>query len=277
MTAGAGRPGVKWFFALSEASLGHADHDWTDLIRTAVASARRNTTLRPHFIYDGAPSPFTAELRSLGVEVVHHRLSYLDNIVARWNELGLPADPMRLAIIAGAYLRTDIPLLVEDDFVLYTDCDVLFLAEPDVARFRPEFFACAPQRYPGDLADMNSGVMVMNVGGMRREIANFFHFVVQNFERFGAFDQDALREYYEGRFETLPLELNWKPYWGLNAGASIVHFHGPKPSAVRRLIEQPAYPVPAIWRELYDENPGAYRHYLQAWDTAHDGPVLAQA
>lgn len=261
---------MKWFFALSEASLGHPDHDWIPLIRTAVASARANTSLDPHFLYDGQPSAFTAELQSKGVTVIHHRLSYLGNIEHRWAELGLPPDAMRLAIIAGAYLRTDIPgLELQDEYILYTDCDVMFRADPAVARFRPRYFACAPQRDRNDFTEMNSGVMVMNVPAMRVELANFHHFTVNNFERFGAFDQDALREYYTGRYDPLPLELNWKPYWGIDPAAKIVHFHGPKPSAVRDLLQRPDFAVPPIWRELFDESPAAYHHYLAEWDGYH--------
>ena len=258
---------TKWFFALSEASLNHHDHEWTSLIRAAVHSARANTTLRPHFIYDGAPSAFTAELQKLGVTVLHHQLSYLGNIRERWTALDLPPDDARLAIIAGAYLRTDIPNLeFEDEFVLYTDCDVMFLADPDITRFRPAYFACAPQRLRDDPLDINSGVMVMNVPAMRTEAANFYHYIINNFERFSAFDQDALQEYYVGRWEPLPLEMNWKPYWGVNDTARIVHFHGPKPGVVRRFMDQPDFPAPEIWQELYREDPAAYRHYLRQWD-----------
>ncbi len=269
---------TKWFFALSEASLGHPNHDWKAMIQAAVASARANTRLRPHFLYDGAPSPFTEGLQRQGVTVLHRSLTFLPNIQGRMHEIGMAPDPMRLAIMAGAYLRTDIPALdLDDEYVLYTDCDVLFLADPDIARFRPAYFACAPQRDRQDLADINSGVMVMNVPGMRRELANFWHYIVQNFERFGAHDQDALREYYTGRFDTLPLDLNWKPYWGVNPAARIVHFHGPKPGAVRRLIADPAYPVAPIWRELFQEDPAAYAEYLRRWDEAGGAAAESRA
>lgn len=258
---------TKWFFALSEASMDHPNHDWKAMIRAAVMSAKANTRLQAHFLYDGAPNEFTAGLQHLGVTVMHRSLTFLPNIQGRWNQIRMPPDPLRLAIIAGAYLRTEIPALdVPDEYIIYTDCDVLFLADPEVERFRPAYFACAPQRDPQDLTDINSGVMVMNVPAMRQEVANFWHFIVNNFERFGAHDQDALREYYAGRFDTLPLEMNWKPYWGVNPAARIVHFHGPKPGVVRHLLADLGYPVPPIWRELFDENPAAYAEYLRRWD-----------
>ena len=260
---------TKWFFALSEASMDHPNHDWKAMIRAAVMSAKANTRLQAHFLYDGAPSEFTAGLQGLGVTVVHRSLTFLPNIQGRWMQIGMPPDPLRLAIIAGAYLRTEIPALdLPDKYILYTDCDVLFLADPQIERFHPAYFACAPQRDPRDLADINSGVMVMNVPAMRREVANFWHFIVNNFERFGAYDQDALREYYAGRFDTLPLEMNWKPYWGMNPAARIVHFHGPKPGVVRHLLADPGYAIPPIWRELFNENPAAYAEYLRRWDEA---------
>lgn len=267
---------TKWFFALSEASLGHADHDWENLIRAAVASARANTNLEPHFLYDGAPNAFTVELKSLGVTVVQHQVSYLGNIVERSHMIGKPLHPMHQAIIAGAYLRTEIPRLdIPDEFVLYTDCDVIFESDPQIDRFRPAFFACAPQFDPNNFQEINSGVMVMNVPGMRQEFANFYHYIVNHYETFGAHDQDALREYYNGRFDPLPCELNWKPYWGFNDAATIVHFHGPKPGAIRHLIEQPDYPVPEVWRTLYESHPDAYREYLRRWDTMLDKAKMA--
>ena len=214
----------------------------------------------------------------MGVTVRHKSVTFLPNIQGRWHELGYGPDPLRMAIIAGAYLRTEIPALgLPDDYILYTDCDVLFLADPEVERFRPAYFACAPQRNPNDLGDINSGVMVMNVPAMRAEVENFWHFIVNNFERFGAYDQDALREDYAGRFETLPLEMNWKPYWGVNDAARIVHFHGPKPGVVRHLLSDPTYPIPPIWRELFEENQAAYVEYLRRWEAAGAVPATPRA
>ena len=31
--------------------------------------------------------------------------------------------------------------------------------------------------------------------------------------------------------ELLPIEYNWKPYWGINDKAKLIHFHGMKPSS----------------------------------------------
>lgn len=258
---------AKWYFALSEASLGHADHEWESLICAALRSARANTSLEPHFVYDGAESAFTQELRRQGVVIHHHRVSFYDAMVAGRIQAFGHADPLFLAIAAGAYLRTEIPALeMQDEYVLYTDCDTMFLRDPDMAQFRPATFACAPQRVQTDYDDFNSGVMVMNLPALRRDLPAFTQSIIANFNRYTAYDQDAYREFYAGRYSHLPPSYNWKPYWGPNPDATIVHFHGPKPAAVRKLMMDPAYAPPQIWRELFEENPAGYAAYLPQWE-----------
>ncbi len=258
---------MKWFFALSESSLNVADQGWKDLIRVAVLSARAHTQLEPHFVYDGLPSAFTGELADLGVKIVQHRVSFLDRLIAKRTAAGFRDDPVYAAIAAGAYLRVEIPLIEQaEEFVLYTDCDVMFLRKPDLADIRPEYFACAPQRNKADFADMNSGVMVMNIPALRQNVAEISDYIIANFQRLNGFDQPAFREFYSGRFARLPLELNWKPYWGTHPDAAVVHFHGPKPETVRMLLEKPDQPVPPILRELFKEDVDSYRTYLAIWD-----------
>ena len=48
---------MKWYFAISEALFSRPGYDWRGMIRAAVISARQNTTLRPHMIYDGSRMP----------------------------------------------------------------------------------------------------------------------------------------------------------------------------------------------------------------------------
>ena len=47
---------------------------------------------------------------------------------------------------------------------------------------------------------------------------------------YGPQDQGAYNGHYQGRFFVhLDARWNWKPYWGHNRAAALVHFHGPKP------------------------------------------------
>ena len=128
---------MKWIFASNQSSLENPREDWPRTIRAAVHSARENTTLEPVMIYDGADSEFIRELRNLGVTILNHRLSFYD-FIRRYQETNRPGDLHYLQTAASAFLRVDLPILIDrDEFVLYTDCDVMFLKEPRIKDLRP--------------------------------------------------------------------------------------------------------------------------------------------
>jgi hypothetical protein len=231
---------MKWFFAVSEVSMDHHDHDFRALIRSAVNSARANTQLVPHMIfYDRLEAAQRAQR---------------------------PDWTSYMFVASGALLRLEIPLLEQrDDFVLYTDCDVIFLNDPVLDHVRPDVFAVAPERQQGSHEDMNSGVMVMNLPRLRADLPTLVTFLCEKFTTVNGFDQEAYRHFYQGAWSGLPTDYNWKPYWGVNTEASVIHFHGPKPPAVRKLIADPGYGAPDVWRELYFQNPESYRTYLAIW------------
>src|SRR5574344_431201 len=121
---------MKWYFASNDKS-----EEFFPLIKAAVNSALENTTLKPYFIYDGKENELTQWLKNKGVEIVNHRVSFYDDLAKNYSQAAL-------AVASGAFLRCDIPIIAqEDDFVLYTDCDILFLKEFD-ARVKPKYFAC---------------------------------------------------------------------------------------------------------------------------------------
>jgi hypothetical protein len=99
----------------------------------------------------------------------------------------------------------------DDDYVLYTDCDVMF---PDVppAPSCEEPFAIAPETEP-DAPPGNTGVVLMNVRALRDSFPEFRQFIVSNLDKFVAFDPTAYQMFYYGQFRTLKPELNWRPYW----------------------------------------------------------------
>ena len=248
---------MKWFFCWCQDTDFRADHNWTDLIRVSVESALRNTSLEPHFVYDGEPSPFTEELAAKGVKIIFHRLSFTDAIVAHQ-----PADPNYQAIARGAFLRFDIPLLAnhDDDFVLYTDADVMFMHDEPLTGYRPDLLAAAPQFDRSVKRDLNSGVMILNIATMRDIREQLIDFTIKNLHL--GLDQEVLRAFLDTRYLLLPDTFNWKPYWGINFGASIVHWHGPKPETVAKMLDETADDVNETWRHLFNLNRDAYQHYL---------------
>lgn len=252
---------MKWFFALSEASLSR-DNLYANCIRVAVISAKRNTTLTPCFLYDGDDNQFVQEMRSYGVNVIHHRSTLYDDIVA-----AKPEDRHFIRIASGAFLRLDIPIIEQNDrFVLYTDCDVMFLRDPDLASLTPKYFSVAPEFTRGDYANFNSGVMVMHIPEMLLIREKFMQYIKNS--RIGdlpAFDQGALRTFFKGLYDRLPEELNWKPYWGRNQDAEIIHFHGPKPPQAKVLMNNLGASLPQVLKDLYNRNPEYYRETVDLW------------
>ena len=248
---------MKWYFCWCQDTDFRADHNWKDLIRAAVESARRNTRLEPHLIYDGEPSAFTDELTTQGVKVIFHRLSFTASIISQH-----PDNPQWQAVARGAFLRFDIPVVADstDEFVLYTDADVLFQHEPDFLGYVPPVLAAAPQFDRGSRSDMNSGVMLLNLRGLRAIRPQFMKFTTANLHL--GLDQEVLRALLGRNYVLLPDVYNWKPYWGVNLEAPILHWHGPKPETVAGLLDGTVPRTHEAWMNLYERDRQAYAHYL---------------
>jgi lipopolysaccharide biosynthesis glycosyltransferase len=256
----------KWYFAINDEGIPHFDR----CIRAALKSARAHTQLKPICLYSGGGHPFIDEIAAAGVEVIRHKPSLAEAIANTEN-----ANGWSKSIATGANLRLDIPLLEESDpFVLYTDCDVLFLRHPRLDP-QPEFFAAAPEHDPYNWGFANTGVMIINVENMRRDHEALSAFAAPRLNTFGpkghgTYDQGILNAYYEGRWSHLPIEMNWKPYWGWNPKAEIVHYHGPKPHFLEALLE--GREVPQGYRVLFDRDPRSSKRYLRLFQKVERQP-----
>lgn len=244
---------MKWYFACNDKS-----PDFYPLIKAAVNSALENTTLVPHFIYDGEENELTQWLEKKGVKIIHHRVSFYAALKSHYNE-------HLLNIASGAFLRCDIPVIEkEDDFVLYTDCDVLFLKDFKTD-LKPEYLACSTQFDKKNFRDFNTGVMLMNVKKLRESHEKFSKFIVKNLNVLNTFDQTAYQIFYggknRGKYSRLPIRFNHKPYWGLDESAVILHFHGAKPTAFES--DESLKHLPYVHYKLYKQNPSAYDFFLE--------------
>ncbi len=255
---------MKWFFALTEDST--AFPQYAEMIMVAVHTARKHTSLKPHCIYEGKENDFTAWLAKRDVRIIHHR-SFVREAL---EELGRrKQNPHLAAALSGAFSRIELPAIMEsgggDARVLYTDCDVMFVDEvvPELEANACRHFAVAPESGLDDYVNMNTGVMLMNTERLRESLPEFRGYVSKNLAALEAesWDEAAYRWFY--RDETGPLwdrlrpELNWKPYWGENAEAKIIHFHGPKPF-------QRDY-IDSHWPELKSLTGGAYLTQVKRW------------
>lgn len=228
---------MQWVIALNDA--GPAFPQYSDLAKVAIHTARERTSLVPHLIYDGKENDFTRWARSRGVRILPWRSALFTELTA----LGRTLPNQGFAgALPGIFLRVDLPVIGEryglDEYVLYTDCDVMFRAEvvEELASRRCRYFAVAAESERASKTDMNSGVMWMHLPALRERQALFWEFIREQVDELYSYswDQGAYARFYlstEGKplWDTLPPELNWKPYWERSAAARIIHFHGPKP------------------------------------------------
>ena len=259
---------MKWYFALTEDST--AFRQYAEMVQVAIYTAQKVTALEPHCIYDGSENEFTAWLEKRGVRIIRHRSFVRDAL----EELGRQKqNPHLAAALSGAFSRIELPEIVGEsagERILYTDCDVMFLGEvvPELEANPCRQFAVAPESGLNDYVNMNTGVMLMNVEKLRESLPTFREYVAKNLAALEAesWDEAAYRWYYRDEngplWDKLRPELNWKPYWGENAGAKIIHFHGPKPFQ-REYID-------SHWPELKEHTGGAWLAEVERWDVLLD-------
>lgn len=204
----------------------------------AVHTAQKFTSLVPHCLYEGGENDFTEWLTKRGVRIVPHRSFVRESLAELGRRKG---NPHLAPALAGAFSRVELPDIVARlggaARILYTDCDVIFVAEvvPELEANPCEYFAVAPEFVQDDYQNMNTGVMLMNTDRLRESLPEFREYISQDIAALEseAWDQAAYRRFYRDAngplWDQLRPELNWKPYWGENALAKIVHFHGPKP------------------------------------------------
>lgn len=252
---------LKWFFAFNS----DTPNDYQALAKVAVVSAQQHTNLDPYCIYDGSPSDTTAWLEHRGVKVIYHRSRFTEDVTRVFGKAFGESGSR------GAFLRVEIPDIlasreIDDEYVLYTDYDVMFVSDVDGLReLKPQYFSCAPELDQNNWTAVNTGVMLMNVKNLYRTYAEFVVFIRENLATDWVWDQTAYNLYYAGKIGKLPIEYNWKPYWGESAAARIIHFHGLKP-VQRELLKSTLRADQRILLDLYNRNTDTYERMFRKWD-----------
>lgn len=254
---------MEWFFAFSE----NASKWFEEMIQVAVLSAKKNTTLEPHCIYDGENSYLTDWLVKEGVVVHRDQVPFRDELFSeKVIELNR-GSAYKPAHAAGHFLRLLVAKHATGDLAIYTDCDVMFSADPQI--HLPETVSAVPELSAQGIpsaASFNSGVMAFNMPHFREVNADLIEFCREaGFYRphANSYDQVLLNLYFSRNWERLPPELNWRPTQGINEKAAIIHFHGPKPHRVRAIIEGKGISAEAGHLDIIDRCRTAYDHYLK--------------
>lgn len=227
---------MKCYFCLTAPD--EANGVYIDLLHVALKSARENTTLDLCALYDGPEDhPCYSLLSQYKVKIRKHVFSHKEDLIKTFPESYLKERFGKVDSyekIAGTFMRLDVPFVeTEEEYVLYADLDVYFAKDIAKAELKlPKFLAAAPE-FSKDIEKMtyfNAGVLLFNVRNMRVKCGEIFSMLKRG-ERnsVNLFDQGYLNQVCFSNMDLLPLECNWKPYWGINKNATIVHFHGMKP------------------------------------------------
>lgn len=252
----------KWYFASNV----HGIRNAFDQIQAAVLSSRANTSLSAHFLFDDEGATLADEgriqwLLDRGVEVIRHKASMVALLEPRFGE--------QMSVYGGHWLRCDIPFIERyEDYVLYTDIDVVFMKDVSIPPVVPIFLACGPEHNIDDYSYFNSGVMILNVRAFKA-VSNELHALVERRLSFSPpyDDQSVLNELFFDRWERLPSSWNWKPYWGRNDSAAIVHFHGPKPTILPKMLAGDRSRFGEELQTIFERSPEGYAYYLRVLQT----------
>lgn len=252
-------------------------NDYFDLLKVTLTSAQRNTSLHLICLYDGKVNdPVYNLMKEFNVEIIIHQLPYKKELMEIYSRewmlqnLGKEIDYNR---IFGTFMRMEIPVIEkEETYVLYSDIDVIFNADILLEELpHPVYLAAAPEfeRNVENMKYFNAGILVMNIQGMKIKYKEFIR-KIESRERnaSGLFDQGYLNELCFDDMELLPLEYNWKPYWGINNQAKIIHFHGMKPSS--NLNEAGFVTDNSFFRKAFDENKEGFAGYVYYFALFYD-------
>jgi lipopolysaccharide biosynthesis glycosyltransferase len=227
------------------------------LLEKSVKSAIKNTNFDIYVLFDGKKEELNLPAQ---VNVIEHRHRCYDIFESNKNTLCLSS---------AAFLRTEIPFLCkklnfQDDFVLYTDYDVLFQKSnySDLNFLKPDYFAACPEFDKKEWSYINSGVMLMNINNLFSMDGFILNYIKENFNNFEVFDQSLYNDLYKNRITRLPIEYNWKVYWGINQFAKIIHFHGAKPLS----SEPPGRADLPMIKELREKDLDSYNYYNKIWE-----------
>lgn len=211
---------------------------YNDLLYASLKSARLNTSLDLYALYDGSTEGRCYEiLKEFNVNIILHKFShkqYLEKVYPKEFLLQNFGRDASYDKIAGAFMRLDIPFIEkEDEYVWYKDIDVIFQKDVSECNFGKVEYLAASTEFEKTLnktSGFNSGVMYLNVKNMKKISNQIFDMLKKGIRNpIGIVDQGYLNHLCFDKMTFMPIEFNWKPYWGYNSNAYIVHFHGMKP------------------------------------------------
>ena len=229
---------MKCYFALSDDVSNNDIYYW--MFVATINSARKNTNLDLHCLFDFRKKyvdnieqdRIYKLLKEKNVTVHLCSIDFENELLSVYSEDYLKSINVTKSSLYSRFLRFMIADIEKTDkIVLYADTDILFLKNIDDSIINTETVAVCPEfDKKKNFSYFNAGIMLLNMESYRLAKKNLISILKQNkHPTIECCDQGYLNDIYRKNFDRLPLEYNWKPYWGENGNAIIVHLHGFKP------------------------------------------------
>jgi len=256
---------MKCYFALSDDVSNNDVYYW--MFVATLNSAKKNTKLDLHCLFDFRKTNVEnieddrifQLLKKYEVNIHLVTIDFEDYLLKVYTDEYLKKCNVTKSSLYSRFLRFMIPDVEKDDeYVLYADTDVLFLKEITLEDFSflPKTVSVCPEfENSYNYTNFNAGIMLINIASYKSakmELCNLLKNEIR--AKIECCDQGYLNELYQDNFEKLPNIYNWKPYWGINDDAIIVHLHGLKPRVDFSDVE--CRFIPFVSQLMY-ENPDA--------------------
>lgn len=258
---------MKCFFALSG-----NDERYVEMAKVLVCSAKKHTNLELICVLDGCDPSLVDWLKRCGVKVLEWEVTFLQEIIESYK------GQRTIEFCRGTYLCMELPKIIreygiDEEFVLYVDVDVMFRGPFDIKEYTPAHFASAADWGLDDRSRFSTGVIVMNTKSLFGKYDDFLaHLRNHKFDfshtKMGPCDQGAWNTFYShNEHDWLDPKYDWKPWWGINPEARIVHFSGPKPQEVERLLGSDSMrnETEQLHSYLVAEYAESYQYYVGEW------------
>ena len=259
------------------------------LLKAAINSLQKNTTLTPVVMMSidtDIEHPNHEEgdkmiewLHKKNVEIVYHTPTWYKDIkhftfktVTNWSNefmknmyLYYP-NYYNMNFIKSESLRIDIPIVFPDEeYVMYVDCDVLFLKDPEIKPFEKPLAAALRGSF------FNNGVMVFNIPLMKESYEDFLTFFLKSNYSFvigETTSQGAYNTYYHDKVAKMPLKLNWHVFTGKDKDVTIAHFCGASPYDYIKIQKQlDEHPKKPEYEMMYASClNGSVKYFIEEWN-----------
>lgn len=200
-----------------------------EMLKMSIASAVENSGLSVKCLYCGEDEKFVNLLEKIGAEVICIKSRIDNQIIDAHRTINFPLHAR------GAYLRYEIAAIDNNSYSLYVDCDVFFASEFILPENLPTLVSACNEAHKNDV--FNSGVLLFNNANFKKTTQDFLNYATANFGTWTVgVDQIPFNDFYRGSIGRLDDLYNWRPAFGINHDARMIHFHGTKVEEIYYLL-----------------------------------------